>query len=79
MAKRKGHPSMFRDKADGVWINGRITKAGARAFDRARRRAAGLYEQVHGHEPSGVSDADTIEFLARGPEATRLSLEKQRE
>lgn len=50
---------------------GGLTTAGARAFEKARgrlRKLSGI---------KNISDADTVEFLARGEEETRKVIEKQ--
>lgn len=73
---RRGRASIFRDKEDGKNVHGIITKAGARRFEDRRKDLSELYQQVHGQRPTTVSDADVIEFMARGYDNTRDYLEK---
>jgi hypothetical protein len=66
-----GRPTIFGSKRGGQRIQGTLTRDGARLFEGARRtlrRLAGV---------RAPSDADTVEFLARGPEATREYLERK--
>lgn len=51
-------------------VTGYLTLDGKRAFERARERLAVLARRPE----SEISDADTIEFLARGEAATRKQL-----
>lgn len=59
---RLGRPSIYpgKDKTRGR-ATGLLTPAGWRAFEKGRRAAALL----HGVKVQAVTDADTIEFLAR--------------
>lgn len=59
---KMGRPSIFRHKMNGRYVQGYITKFGAERFDVARKRLAQLAQRKVGQ----VSDADVIEFLARG-------------
>lgn len=64
-------PSVFKPKNPKHHITvGGMTNAGARAFEQARRRLQKL------SKVSRVSDADVVEYLARGEEETRKVLEK---
>lgn len=63
---RMGRDSIFREKIGGDRYQGIVTKVGAAAFERARARLAKLAER----DVAGISDADTIEYLARGEENT---------
>lgn len=76
MAKtpKTGRASIFRGKANGVRYQGIVTSLGARKLEEHRARLRALYRSVKGHDPSVVSDADVIEFLARGDEDTRKYL-----
>ena len=56
---------MFRGKQGGKRYQGNLTKIGSREFETMRRRAQILFHAVTGFEVK-ASDADTIEFLARG-------------
>lgn len=68
MANTKvGRRSIFRDKTGGGRVQGELTAEGLLAFASARVRLA----KLSGRELSQVSDADTIEFLARGRQETR--------
>jgi hypothetical protein len=55
-----GRASLFRDKKGGKRVQGLLTKPGGVAFERQRARIADLT----GH--ASPSDADVIEWLARG-------------
>ena len=77
MAKTLGRPSIFRDKCRD--IHGLVTKVGSTAFEQARRDLGDLYVHVHGCEASGVSDGDTVEYLARGRAETRKYLEQAKQ
>lgn len=68
---RMGRDSIFREKDGGDRYQGIVTKAGAQAFERARARLAKLADRKVDH----VSDADVIEYLARGEANTRDYLE----
>ena len=65
---RPGRASVFRGKRTRV--QGLLTPAGAQQFERARRRLATLA----GRAADDLSDADVIEFLARGEAKTRTYL-----
>jgi hypothetical protein len=69
---RPGRTSIFRDKAGGDRVQGNITAAGSVRFEQARRRLA----KLAGCEYEDVSDADTIEFLARGEGETIKALQQ---
>jgi hypothetical protein len=62
---RRGRPSVFRDKDGGYRFGGDLTKHGAERFETHRRRLAQLAPHV-----KNPSDADVIEYLARGEENT---------
>jgi hypothetical protein len=75
MAKPKtGRASIFRGKENGVRVQGILTRAGGKAFERRRAELAKLHRAVTGETPAVVSDADVIEFLAVGEELTRYYL-----
>ncbi len=78
MAKRPaiGRASIFRGKEDGVRVQGILTKHGGRMFEQRRRELADLHRRVTKRVPTVVSDADVIEFLAIGEDATTVYLEK---
>lgn len=71
MAKRRnpnmGRPSVFRDKRGGRRVQGLITRVGRDWFESRREELAALC----GREPKQVTDADVIEFMARGATNTR--------
>jgi len=71
----RGRASIFRGKEDGVRIQGLITKTGGAKFERMRRALALLYTEVVGTKPATVSDADVIEYMARGHDDTIAYLE----
>lgn len=58
---------MFRDKASGTRVQGVLTADGYSAFEDARFRLS----KIAGRHVDECSDADVIEFLARGDRATR--------
>lgn len=68
-----GRPSIFGSKAGGDRVQGNITKTGSRRFEVERSRLARLVAW----ETEKVSDADVIEFMARGETATREFLAKK--
>lgn len=71
VTRRRGLPSIFFPKDGGRPVRvGSLTKAGARAFDLKRKQLAALVRWP----VARVSDADTVEFLLRGPEATAAYL-----
>jgi hypothetical protein len=62
--------AIFPDKAGGDRVQGIITPVGSTRFEHARRRLGKLAER----EVERVSDADVIEYLARGETETRKVL-----
>jgi hypothetical protein len=62
-----GRASIFRGKEGGVRVQGIVTKRGGEAFEDARARLA----QIAFRDKDSISDADVIEFLARGVRETR--------
>lgn len=66
-------PAIF-DLPKEVRIQGVISKPGSVKFEQARKRLAKLV----GWAPERVSDADTIEFLARGEKDTLKYLDSKR-
>lgn len=78
---RVGRRSIFRDKIDGegvlrpgaARIQAIISPKGSRRFTEARIRLA----KLAGLEPEQVSDADVVEYLARGDSETRAYLKAQ--
>lgn len=68
-----GRPSIFGSKAGGDRVQGNITKSGSKRFEEERRRLAAIVSW----ETEKVSDADVIEFMARGETATREFLAKK--
>ncbi len=65
-------------KTSGVRVQGVLTKEGGREFEKQRRALEQLCLQIMGRAPRRISDADTVEFLARGRSQTRLYLIMQR-
>ena len=59
---KTGRASLFRGKKGGARVQGVITRDGARAFERRRRDLATLVRR----KAADISDADVIEYLARG-------------
>ncbi len=66
---------IFIDKDPATRVQGILTKVGGKEFEKARQALKALYTMVFGHPPTVVSDADTIEYLARGRDQTRTYLE----
>jgi len=62
-----GRPSIFRGKDGGTRLQAVITPAGTVRFEQARARLAKLASW----EVERVSNADVIEYLARGDKDTR--------
>jgi hypothetical protein len=65
-----GRASIFREKAGGDRVQGLLTPIGSKRFEQARATLA----KLAGRETEQISDADTIEFLARGEANTRSYL-----
>lgn len=72
---KMGRPSIFRGKQGGRYVQAIITKTGGVEFERARLRLSQLVLRVKGVTPASISDADTVEYLARGDDNTRAYLE----
>jgi hypothetical protein len=65
-----GRRAIFRGKEHGRRVQAIITKAGGKAFEERRKELA----KLAGWKVADVSDADTVEYMARGPAATRAYL-----
>jgi hypothetical protein len=76
-----GRWSVFRDKVNDTEhrVQGILSDIGRQSFERQREALARLYKAVMHRDPTTVSDADTIEFLARGELDTRAYLKKLRD
>lgn len=76
-----GRWSIFRGKVKDTdhRVQGIFTRIGLRSFEQQRQALARLYKAVMGYDAVTVSDADTIEFLARGELETRSYLRRERE
>lgn len=74
---RTGRKSVFRDKS--VHIHGKVTKAGAKAFEEAADALRHLVALLTRREVEDVhvSDGDVIEYLARGHRATADYLKRE--
>lgn len=70
-----GQPSIFRNKQGGDRVQGNITPIGSRRFEQARARLG----RLAGWECERVSDADVIEYLARGEADTVAYIAKHAE
>lgn len=68
-----GRPSIFRDKVGGQRVQAIISKTGAKRFERARKRLARLAKW----KPAQISDADVVEYLARGEADTVAYMQGQ--
>lgn len=73
-----GRWSIFRDKTNGKRVQGVLTSDGGKEFEMNRGRLTLLYREILGRVPATVSDADVIEFLARGEDKTRRYLKDLR-
>lgn len=59
-------------------VQGILTADGLAAVERGRAQLRAIYKSVMGRDPVKVSDADAIEFMARGELETRAYLRAQR-
>lgn len=75
-----GRWSIFRPKVKDIdhRVQGLMTEVGRVAFEKRRLELKGMFVKVMGREPSTVSDADVIEFGARGELATVQHLNKMK-
>jgi hypothetical protein len=71
-----GREAVFRGKTTGYRVQGVLTQRGAIAFNVARKELARFYTAVTGRAIANVSDADVIEYLARGVSNTEAYLRK---
>lgn len=71
-----GRGSIFRDKVKDAdhRVQGILTRPGLKHFEEQRKALGALYKAVMEREAVTVSDADTIEYLARGQLETRKYL-----
>ena len=71
--EKRGRRAIFPGKSSpgADRVQGVLSPVGSKAFEQARARLAAMTQR----EPEQVSDADTIEYLARGENATRKLLE----
>lgn len=68
MAKnRGGFPSIFRNKKAGTRYQGVLTKRGSKKFEDARGTLAKLAKRP----VERITDADVMEYMARGDDETR--------
>jgi len=75
---KAGRTSMFGDKAEGLRIQGVLSRAGGVVFEHARIDLARIYEDATGTPwKSKVSDADVVEFLALGDELAEAYFRQQ--
>jgi hypothetical protein len=78
MAKHPGGRfSIFPGKVDGVRIQGVLTKQGGRAFEQSRKALAKVFQLETGRKAPAISDADVVEYLARGEAATVEAIQAQ--
>lgn len=79
MSPFKERPTVFAGKDPKNRLQGIITDRGMEAFEKARARLQRLYARIMGRPLlPHPSDADTIEYLARGSSETRTELFKRR-
>jgi hypothetical protein len=71
-----GRWSIFRDKVKDAEhrVQGILSDSGRRSFEEQRKALGALYKAVMERSATTVSDADTIEYLARGQLETRKYL-----
>lgn len=69
-----GRASIFRGKGNGVRVQGLLTEKGGRALEKHRKELAAIVKEATGTRPTTVSDADVIEYLARGYMETWMQL-----
>jgi hypothetical protein len=62
----RGPQPIFRDKRNGYRVQGMLTAKGGEYFEEAREALS----KLAGKQKSKTSDADVIEYLARGVENT---------
>lgn len=62
-----GRSSIFRNKKGGDRVNGVITARGSVRFELHRKQLGLLVAR----EPEEISDADVVEYMARGEQETR--------
>ena len=74
-----GRWSIFPDTNGGQRFQGVLTKEGGREFEKQRKRLRLVCREVMGRAPTRVSDANTVEFLARGELPTRTYLKMQKD
>jgi hypothetical protein len=67
--QRMGRNSIFRDKTGGR-VNGVLTARGSVRFELHRKQLA----KLAGRDAEQVSDADVVEYMARGELETRKYL-----
>jgi hypothetical protein len=65
-----GRASVFRNKKGGDRVQGTLTRRGSQRFAQARGALALMTERP----VTTISDADVIEYLARGAKNTRAYL-----
>lgn len=73
-ARVMGPASVFAGKSKDCRVQGVLTPEGGAAFEAARARLGGLVDRPG----SSVSDADTIEALARGWVQTRVYVQTRK-
>ena len=72
-----GRWAIFRDKSNGLRVQGVLTEFGGQVFEQHRRTLQTMYQDAFGRAPVLVSDSDTIEFITRGVVNTRKHLRAQ--
>lgn len=75
-----GRWSIFRPKVNDREhrVQGILTDDGLQAFEAARARLGQLYRNIFERDAVTLSDADTIDFLARGELATVKYLRREK-
>lgn len=66
-----GRPTVFPKKNRANVVMGYLTDAGKKAFERCRKDLG----RLAGMPTEKVSDADTIEYLARGEDVTIATID----
>lgn len=73
-----GRPTIY-GRADGMRVQGTLTKEGEREFEQHRTALKLLHRHIMGFDFEPVSDANTIEFLARGVRKTTKYLKAKKQ
>lgn len=70
VTRRPGRRSIFGTIEGGTRIQGILTAEGFAKLEEHREALRALVVMATGKEPGAISDANVVEYLARGREAT---------